>query len=290
MKIRNILNKFKLYFYYLTFERFPNLFRPSTIPFVSGDTFRNFANHIFDESITFDPRRVKQNDIVFLSGNLVDLYFNYFHPKINSKYILITHNSNRSIGKKDIQKADKNILHWFACNLEINQSKKISIIPKGLENLRRLKYGKKTWFKDNKNPKTETILFYNFDKEYLNKSTDFLNLCKNLEHKIFKEPKDYFNNLKKAKFFILPDKKELDQYRIWEGIIVNSFPIMVKSSFSNNLKNIGVPGIYLNNFQEILNFNEDELNKIYENELMKNYTDITKFKYWKKIIESYKVI
>ena len=290
MKIKKFVNKFKLYFYYLTFERFPNIFRPSSKPFISGDTFRNYANHVFDESTTFNPNNVKQNDIVFLSGDLVGLYFNYFHPKINSEYILITHNSKSSIGKKDLQKADKNIIHWFASNLEINQGKKISIIPKGLENLRRLKYGKKIWYKSNNISKTEMILLYNFDDEHLKKTSDFLNLSKTLEFKIFKEPKDYFYNLKKTKFFIVPDTKELDQFRIWEGLLLNSFPIMVNSSFSNNLKNIGVPGIYLNNLEEILNFKHDELDKIYENELMKNYSDLTKFNYWMKRIESYKVI
>ena len=58
MKIKKFVNKFKLYFYYLTFERFPNIFRPSSKPFISGDTFRNYANHVFDESTTFNPNNV----------------------------------------------------------------------------------------------------------------------------------------------------------------------------------------------------------------------------------------
>ena len=47
-------------FFWITLERFPNLFRPSSTPYVSGDTFRKFSNHIFDETVSFDPNKVKK--------------------------------------------------------------------------------------------------------------------------------------------------------------------------------------------------------------------------------------
>ena len=40
MKI--FFKKLKIRFFWLTLERFPSLFRPSSKPFVSGDTLENF--------------------------------------------------------------------------------------------------------------------------------------------------------------------------------------------------------------------------------------------------------
>ena len=40
--------------------------RESSWPFLSGDTFRKFADHLFDETSTsFKPRKVKYGDVIF---------------------------------------------------------------------------------------------------------------------------------------------------------------------------------------------------------------------------------
>ena len=159
--------KLKQYFFWITLERFPNLFRPSSKPFLSGDSLRKVSDHVFDESQTFNPRTVSRKDIVFLSGNLIDIYFRYYHTKINVEYILITHNSDKNITEHEYKYIDKNIVHWFAQNLEINHKEKISLIPIGLENMRRLKFGRKKWFKNSSN-KTNNILFsFNLYTNYL---------------------------------------------------------------------------------------------------------------------------
>ena len=48
----------------ITINHFPSIYRPSNKPLVSGDSFRNFANHIFDETTTLKPTNVKNNDLV----------------------------------------------------------------------------------------------------------------------------------------------------------------------------------------------------------------------------------
>ena len=53
----------------LTLERFPNLYRPDSLPYISGDTFRKFASHIFDETKSFNPKDVKNNEIIFINSN-----------------------------------------------------------------------------------------------------------------------------------------------------------------------------------------------------------------------------
>ena len=44
-------NKFRNY----TLKKNPKIFRPTSSPFISGDTLRNESDFIFDETQTFDP-------------------------------------------------------------------------------------------------------------------------------------------------------------------------------------------------------------------------------------------
>jgi len=287
---KKIEKKLKLYFFWITLERFPNLFRPSSKPYLSGDSLRKMSDHVFDESKTFNPNDVSQEDIVFLSDNLIDIFFKYYHSKINVKYILITHNSDRNITNHEYKYIDKNIIHWFAQNLEISNKEKISLMPVGLENLRRLKFGRKKWFK-NLSIKNNDILFsFNLYTNYLKRQSAFETLDNNLSFKIFSNTEEYFENLKKSKFVISPEGNGLDTHRIWEALILNTFPIMIKSNFTKNLKKLGVPGIYLNSWDELLDFNSSKLDEIYQKETKKSFSYLTKLKYWEEKIKSYKEI
>ena len=285
-----IEKKLKQYFFWITLERFPNLFRPSSKPFLSGDSLRKVSDHVFDESQTFNPRTVSRKDIVFLSGNLIDIYFRYYHTKINVEYILITHNSDKNITEHEYKYIDKNIVHWFAQNLEINHKEKISLIPIGLENMRRLKFGRKKWFKNSSN-KTNNILFqFNLYTNYLKRQPVFEALNKNLEFQIFSDADEYFKNLKKSKFVISPEGNGLDTHRIWEALILNTLPIMIKTEFSKNLESLGVPGLYLNSWEELLSYDTNKLDEIYKEEIRKNFIYLTQLKYWEEKIKNYKKI
>ena len=67
------VNKFKKF----TLQKHPSIYRPSSLPFISGDTLRAYSDHIFDESKTLKPERVNKNDIVFVKTDLIDQFFGF---------------------------------------------------------------------------------------------------------------------------------------------------------------------------------------------------------------------
>lgn len=289
---------FKLKFFELTFERYPNLFRPSSKPFISGDSFRNIANHVFDETKSFKGSDVKEKDIVFVSPTVIDFYFHLIHPEINNKYILITHNSDIRIGKSINKYLDEKIIHWYASNLDIKIDKNISLLPMGLENLRRLRYGRLKNFKNKKIIKNKLILcsikdtpefdekiqsFYPDMEKRINIKKVFLN-NRNVELEEFKSYKDYFSELRHYKFLICPPSSGFDTYRIWEGLLLDVFPIFEINQFTLNLKNLGVPGIYLENWKSLENFNEVSLNEVYSELIKDDYKKFVSYDYWHKEI------
>ena len=274
-------------FYYLTLERYPNLFRPSSKPYISGDTFRNFSNHIFDETKSLNPYSVKKNDVVFLSSELIEIYFQIFHPKINNKYILITHNSDRSIDSTLTKLSDDKIIHWFAQNLVEESNSKISILPIGLENKRWLKHGKSKWFISKNYAKNKYILssfniFNNFEER--SKIKDSLNKKELINSHNYKNLDEYFNNLGNYKFVICPNGNGPDTHRIWESLILKTYPVLKINKFTNNLKKLGIPGIYLDEWSEIDAYNEKDLDEIYKSLREADKGLFCDYNYWIKNI------
>ena len=56
-----IKNKLKT----LSIDRYPRIFRPSSSPFLTGDSIRNWCDHIFDETRSFNPLDVKENQNIY---------------------------------------------------------------------------------------------------------------------------------------------------------------------------------------------------------------------------------
>jgi len=279
----NKLIKFlKIKFFMLTLERFPKLFRPSSSPWISGDTFRNISNHIFDETTTFNPRKVKNNDVVFVNTDVIEVFTQTIQPKITNRYTLITHNSDLNINTTS-KVIDDNIIHWFAQNLNIPENKKVSFLPIGLENLRRLKNGRKKWFKNEFNKKDFYILssfniYTNFaERNFINKIYENNHL---VAIRNFESTKDYFSNLKRYKFILCPVGNGVDTHRIWESLILKTVPIMRINTFTNTLKKNNIPGIYLNEWDDLNEYNEISLDKIYNSYTEEEFFNYVKLDYW----------
>jgi|SaaInlStandDraft_1057018.scaffolds.fasta_scaffold19421_2 hypothetical protein len=284
-------NIIKNLYHKIIIERYPKLFRPSSKPFISGDTFRKYADHIFDESTSFNPEDVKKNDTVFINSDLIEVYFQIQHPKIGSKYFLISHNSDRNVDNNLTNLSDDKIIHWFAQNLVIKSNKITSIIPIGLENRRWLKYGKKRWF-NTRQEKTKYILssfntFNNYKER--NEADIFAKKSPIVDIKRFDKPSEYFNEASKYKFVLCPSGNGADTHRLWESQILKSLPILLNSNFSSNLKKLGLPALYLDSWDELISYSKTDLDKIYEKKINNNNNQLIYLDYWKKIIEEKKL-
>ena len=64
------------------------------------------------------------------------------------------------------------------------------------------------------------------------------------------------------------------------------FPILILDTFTNNLKDLGVPGIYIQSWEDLNSFSDDKLNNLYNKLLTENYTKYSLFEFWEKSITS----
>jgi hypothetical protein len=286
------LNRKKRIYRFLThisLNKNPNFLRLSSEPFVSGDTFRKFSDHIFDETKKIDPKKVSKNDFVFLKTDLIEIFFEEYHPHIENKYNLISHNSDRNLTQELYNYSDEKIITWFAQNLCIKKTNTLLPLPIGLENLRYLNNG---ILKDFKTvfPSKNKFILSSFNQG--TNPSERINLLKlsteidNIDVINYLNHKDYIEGLSAYMYNLCPVGNGSDTHRLWESLMVGTIPIMIKSDFSLNFLEIGIPILLVNEWNDLQNLGSDYLNENYTNLSGKETTDkYVSFIFWREYLK-----
>ena len=289
MNIKNYLSsKFQKH----TTLKYPGLYRPSSYPYISGDGFRKLADHIFDETGTLNPNRVKTGQIVFIKTELKEIYFKHYHKSIKYPYYLISHNSDESVEEKDLELIDDKIIHWFAMKLNIPSTSKISPLPAGLENARFRNNGKISNFQaafKNKIIKTNKILSSFNPNTNFKERNPLINIAKkhtDIDILHFEDRLEYLKQLSTFEFNLCPEGNNYESHRIWESLIFGTTPIVVKNNVNNNFFNLGVPLLMINNWSELNELTFSDLKTMNKINAEKNYLDFVLYEFWENFIYS----
>ena len=96
--------------------------RPTSYPYIAGDTIRSFADHVFDETedaVNWTERAagVQHGDIVFLKTDFMAKFFKEVFPRARHSFVLATHNSDASAPSVFASFLDdRKLLAWYAMN------------------------------------------------------------------------------------------------------------------------------------------------------------------------------
>ncbi len=258
--------------------------RPSSEPFISGDTFRKLANHTYgSNNITFNPEDINEKNIIFVPSHLLKEFFETCHKNIQNKYILISHNADTNITQKYLRYIDSKIIKWYAQNL-LCEHNKIELIPIGLENMSYYTNGIISKYKKNSNNKpilNKILVAFNIstNKEKRESCYNTLKLYTNsTTYNTIIRPTDYFKLLKKHKFVASPEGNGVDCHRTWEAMYIGVVPIVLRNIFSNKLNEL--PVWIIDSWDELYEYNESDLADKY-NELIKKKNNRMYFSYYK---------
>lgn len=221
-----------------------------SLPYMSNNTFRAFAQHIYDlTSKNLNPNDVKQGDVVFLKTDLMGEYFAHINPFINVQYILITHDSDYSAPGCFISELDKhpNIIMWFCQNYDSVAigHPRMRPLPIGLAGME-CTHGNINNFLEvlDESDEMRTIdLYVNFTiysnynvrarafqaiQQLQSKSPEF-----NIEISNGSMPhKEYVRKLSQSRFVASPEGNGIDCYRTWESAMMKAIPIITRSSLT----------------------------------------------------------
>lgn len=265
--------------------------RGSSEPFISGDTFRSHADHVFDETtLKMDPKRVQSGDVIFVKTDweYLETFFTVYHPQIGVPYVLLTHNSDHSAPGPFRSYLDApTLLGWFAQNVEGDPHPKLHPIPIGLANL--------CWTHGNprvfsallpsaKNTNRPFLCYLNFAPSTYPKERPYVwslfadqPWCKTSEPKGLRP---YLNDLTRSKFVLSPRGNGIDCHRTWEALLMGSIPIVRSSSLDPLYEDL--PVVIVQDWNEI---SEEFLNEQYEAIAKKSYNlDKLFIAYWLNLI------
>lgn len=268
--------------------------RPDSSPYLSGDGLRRAADRIYDEEIKCTAEQIREGDIVFVSSEKLEEWFECIHKKIVNPYILVSNNGDESVDENVSNYIDEKIIHWFAQNNTFRHNK-ITPIPIGIENRRWFMSG---WYliKDihtlDKKITKKTRILYGFN--------DRTNVReRSLARKYLAEtpladgvgirakPRHYFCTLNEYKFVASPEGNGSDCHRTWEAIILGVVPIVRNTSHNQIFEQRDLPVLTIDGWEKIKDITENNLEMIYNQKTKKECREIF-LKYWVDLISEKK--
>jgi hypothetical protein len=264
-------------------------YRRPHLPYITGDAFRSYADHIFDETKPyFSPELVQAGDTVFVKGDMIDLFFEKYHSGITNTYILITHNSDQEISKKYFKYLNEDKLAtWFAQNV-IDRHPKLISIPLGLEN---------NYINDTKISLLESVknrclhlqksilLYQNFALATSEKERNYVkNLFASQPYCFCAQNlslSQYFSDIISSYFILSPRGNGIDCHRTWEVLYLGAIPIVKSSAMDPMYEDL--PVLIINQWTDI---NEAFLHEQYQ-KLNQGQYNLYKLdmQYWFSLIE-----
>jgi len=290
----------------------------SSYPYISSYTFRNACEwaimtsrdtaHILKLGSGIDAEKVKAGERLYVITEGLPYFLNEVEPKIKVPYFLVTGRSDVQIDAELASHVLRpNLIRWYAVNVNLAESHpSIVHIPLGIDNA--------NWNSDN-NPQTDITLFFDVNGDDITVEKDILisfqrhtnthqrNRCydyfkENLKKKCtFRKYKnhdrldreflrDYYVEIRRHKFNVCPPGAGFDCHRIWQTLILGSFPIVKNSWAWREFQDL--PIWYVNRFSDVT---KDNIDKKYE-EIVRNLEagnynlDKINFDYWKQVMDN----
>jgi hypothetical protein len=219
-------------------NNFADLSRRSSLPFVSGDTFRAFADYLFDETgkSDWDPGSCPKGAIIFVKTDFLSKFCVSKLPFFRRPFILVTHNSDYS-APYDQQNGNFSFLlnhpmvfHWFGQNPSTCDFK-FSAIPIGLAN-RRWPHGdiniavRARKCLESKSRPRKFKMYLNFNVRTNPRRELLFDYLNSTFHVTVSRPiswESYLHELCQSEYVLSPPGNGLDCHRTWEVLIYIHF-------------------------------------------------------------------
>lgn len=231
--------------------------REPSYPLITGDGFRAACQWIYDETQSFEPKRVSPRDAIFVKTDYLEAFARDIHPFIVVPYVLVSHNSDHPApGPCAHLLNDDKLIAWFAQNVENIQHPKLFPIPIGIENR----------YNCNGNPDIIMRLSAHFKSMpkthllYLNIAIATYPLERQKVYDIFhnapyccapslKSYEGFLGDLATSYFVLSPRGNGWDCHRTWQALYMGSIPIVKRSASDALFEEL--PVILVNDWEEI---------------------------------------
>jgi len=244
--------------------------RPSSAPFLSGDTYRAFADYRYDETGSCDPSCLEPRSILFVSSYRLTEFVDRALPNVRAPFVLVTHQGDVNIGEEFRSLAENPmLLHWFAQNCLLEHPK-VTPLPIGLEDRWRHNNGDVRHFRrlaKRNIPSIPRIAYgfsigTNLDKRFacykaLRASKAAAELPLFLSGRVYRRVVSHYM------FIASPPGNGLDCHRTWEALYMGCIPIVEDNYMNRKFLEMGFPIVLVKDWSEVGGWSEKDLARQY---------------------------
>jgi len=244
--------------------------RPSSAPYISGDSFRAFSQHVWDETGELTSENLRRGDVVFCKADLLESFCSRVLRHCDQPIVLLLGNSDVNFFDVPQGLSAMPVKHSvFAQNL-VNHIPNFAPLPIGLENRWWQNVGRPQDFNRTRKrmkPRRFRIMFtfsLNTNKKIRIKANQLLNLL-SVADDLGRIPAGAHRQaLSRYGFVAAPPGNGYDTHRAWEALYLGCVPIVYDSEFSRDLLRRGLPVWIVDSFAEIHGFDENSLRARYD--------------------------
>ena len=287
------LQKSRMGAFELLFARIGNIFhsvfnlRPSSSPFLSGDSFRASADHVWEsKNRKLTPEIIKSGDVVFCETDQFESLRDQVLAKTEKQITLLLANSDRALTELEIDSLDcLGNVSVFSQNC-LQPSKKAAPLPIGLENAWRHKNGRVRFFSQKKLGEERKVsrVMWTFAVEtnpkIRNQAADALRRLPNADYLGEIVPSKHRKALRRYAFVACPPGNGVDTHRMWEAMYLRSVPIVLESPLTKFYSNLGLPVMLVRSYTDLLELSEFDLERIYATFVPKFSSKVLWLDYW----------
>jgi len=245
--------------------------RPTSYPYLSGDTFRSAADHIWEggnESIS--PNEIQPGDVIFCQSDRLESLCDKVLTHSAAPVTLLLGNSDAN-HTKSLEKLLEStaVVSVFAQNL-VEPVKGVDFLPIGLENAWHSKNGRPKDFEVNRrklNPRISRVMWaFNLETNIIERRLAANDLIGNpiADRLDPLTPRQHRRELSRYGFVASPPGNGIDCHRTWEAMYLQCVPIVLRSHMTEHYEKIGLPIWVVDSFEELRDLTEDQLKEKYE--------------------------
>jgi hypothetical protein len=265
--------------------------RPSSAPFLSGDTFRGLTRNLWDsQSRSVKPSKLTEADLVFLEPELIEDFKTNILDKQKVPVTLMIGNSDINHGDNLKPLAQHPMVNRiFAQNLT-KEVHGVEVLPIGLENRWRAANGLLSFFDKrlDVNAERKFRIMWCFsvhtNPEERVPATNDLSECQSADKYEDLPRKEHQDALRQYAFVASPPGNGLDTHRTWEAMYQGCVPVLLRSYLADTYRNLGLPVWIVDSYRELANLTEEQLKDKYLQMKPRFSSEILWFDYWKNRI------
>lgn len=240
--------------------------RPSSAPYLSGDTFRSIAQFVWEDSLSaFNPNDLEPGSVVFCQSDLLPQFSDGVLSKTTTPIVLILGNSDKNFSTKDSKHLDFESLGWGMAQNMSAPIKNLEPLPIGLENAWLMTNGVQSDF--NFLRKTSKVrnsrIMWTFtigtNKEERKSAAESLIQCRFADGLGALTQKEHHSAMTTYSFVASPPGNGMDTHRTWEAMYLGCIPIVIRSFMTEYYENLGLPVWLIDSYEELVRLDQSEI-------------------------------